>query len=156
FDLDEYQSFLFAKKDSPFRIPETGILAGLSAARQREILDQLQGDCMWMVEISIPDLFQTNTNRLGEVILAEIPRPPCGHDEECEGEEDEGGGREVRLVRLPGTVSIPGQGKHRMAHYATDADYYYPATTHSPDDIAKFFAGRWDMTPLDGELPRKD
>jgi len=82
------------------------------------LLNALEAHCgtepFWLIEISVPELYQWNSNRLGEILIQGNARVP-------------GDGR-VLAVRLPGVLSLLEDG-NQTRHYRIHGAYHYPNST---------------------------
>ncbi len=71
----------------------------------------------WLVEISVPELYQWNNRRLGEIILQE--------------DLDEPGTLRLSVIRVPGVLSVPNSDEKTVKHYPVRGNYHYPIATLS-------------------------
>jgi len=160
--LDEYFDFLEGKNDLEEHIlgEEFDTLTGLLRSRQAEtyaldtnedgvtILRKLErceeAPFSWLVEISIPELYQWNNRRLGEVILKEstiLKATPAGPVELpilC-----------LLLVRVPGVLSVPNPvvTEDRYLTYAFDhhpipGKNHYPIVAKTIDNFRRSWLGK--------------
>ena len=81
----------------------------------------------WLVEISVPHLFQWNNERLGEVVVP-VSTSPCDSVT-------------VYLVRLPGVLTLfEEDGSCR--HHKISGDYHYPLTTQESMPLKELLTAR--------------
>jgi hypothetical protein len=93
----------------------------------RKTLDQ---GPFWLVEVSIPELYQWNGRRLGEVIIRDDPQDPSAFN--------------VILVRLPGilTLFLPppdpaASTLYLTEHHAIGGAYHYPIEKSSNSPLSE-------------------
>ena len=113
--MKQYAHFLESKKHK--------ILAGADEVISG-IKAKFGSDPCWLVELSIPELYQTNEDRLGEIIV----RENASNNEECD----------VVLVRIPGllTILFP-DGRHE--HYGIGGAYHYEIERRTPTKFRELF-----------------
>jgi hypothetical protein len=76
-----------------------------------EVESRIPKGISWLVEVSLPDLYQWNHRRVGEVIITEIP----GHAERMG----------LWLVRLPGVLTLPTKTGD-LEHFSIQGSRHYP------------------------------
>ncbi len=159
---DEYFDFLNGKNDLEEQIlgKELDALTNVLKNRQGDVftlkrdesgvskLSTLKGrkeaPFTWLVEISIPEIFQWNNRRVGEVVLQEstitefTTAGPVKLDF-----------RDVLLVRVPGVLSVPelvildnGDLTYSFEHYKIPGKGHYPIVIKTVRDFAKSWLGK--------------
>ena len=85
-------------------------------AHQVELIRQALGTRpFWLVEISIPELFEWNNRRLGEAAVVENP--------------DDFAHPKLRMLRLPGVLRCWSETRDAYTLQATSMEYHYPVWT---------------------------
>lgn len=92
------------------------------------VADKCRKGPFWLVEISIPDLFQWNANRLGEIIV--------------HGDATDPGTGPATLVRLPGVLTMLYQGGY-AEHYSISGDAYYPIERRQRGYLGPLLVSPW-------------
>lgn len=85
----------------------------------------------WLVEVSIPELYQWNNFRLGEVLIQELYERP---DEPV-----------VWLVRMPGVLSLPDIGKNMYDHRQIPMTGRYSIERRTPAKLGQYWNWAFDQ-----------
>lgn len=92
------------------------------------IMAKAEKEPFWLVEISIPELYQWNSRRLGEMLL--------------HGDAGAPGEGEATVVRLPGVLSMIFDRDH-VEHHQVGGDYHYDIEKRESTPLGSLLACPW-------------
>lgn len=117
---------------------------GMDVDMINEVKDRLAGRrTIWLVELSIPELFQINNCRLGEVLLAEdvvgAKKSPKEDLELC-------------AVRIPGVLTVVDSSGGISSYPIPAMQDYYPILLLKPNELTSHFDGIHPFSPAAARL----
>jgi len=97
-----------------------------------DLISGIRGKCgkgpFWLVEISIPELYQWNNKRLGEVVV--------------HGDARKSGEGQASMVRLPGVISLLFDAEH-VEHHFVGGKYHYDIESRENLRLGELLTCEW-------------